>query len=423
VHAVKARGYKYARRGMQPEVPYGQIEAGPLYEPDKHHPLLIPSAGDAYPDWDLAHFKKVVDRAHGKKMAVLQFHGIPDLAHEWVSTDPELFEACMRYLKDEGYRVIAVRDLEEFMPEHPVSDPMLSYRHSSQEEIEQPYATEVSATREKLTAWLSNMFNDHGYSIEEAQQVTQLPQEQLLRLRDSLSSLNANEKIGKLKIRPYPGGRHPRIGFLDGAVDPLRGSKLSVFLPWDPTQYVVIDLPEAVFSNLGLTFLGHRHIPTIWDFQHRFIDNVDWQVNEDGSLENVWNLPNGISIGARAIPLKEEVLMELSLFNGTEQSLTGLRTQVCVMLKGALDFNQQDTLNKRFLPGLATVQNSSSDQWILTSWENTGRSWGNADVPCLHADPQFPDCPPGDTVRLHGSLQFYQGHDIDKIIRQQGKSH
>lgn len=418
VRVIEARAYQFARRGMQPEVPYGQIKEGPLYDPDQHHPLLIPSAGDAYPNWNLAHFKKVASRARGKKIAVLQFHGVPDLAHEWVSADPELFEACMRYLKDEGYRVIAMKDLGEFISERTLDDPMLSYRHSSQKEIEEQYAVEVSATREKLAAWTSNMFVDHGYSIEEAQQVTQLPPEQLLRIQDSLASVNAVKEMGKLKIRPYPGGRHPRIGFLDGAVDPMRGTKFSVFLPWDPTQYVVVDLPEAIFSNLGLTFLAHRHIPTIWDLQHQFIDNVDWQVNEDGSLENVWKLPNDVSFGARALPFEEEVRMDLWLYNGTGRSLTGLRTQVCVMLKGAGDFNQQDTLNKRFYSNLASVRNSSADRWILTSWDNAGRAWGNAKVPCLHADPQFPDCPPGDTVKLQGVLQFYQGNDVEEIIEQ-----
>lgn len=418
VRVVEARAYQFARRGMQPEVPYGKMATGPLYDPDEHHPLLIPSAGDAYPDWDLAHFKKIVDRARAEKIAVLQFHGVPDLAHPWVDTDPELFAACMQYLKDEGFKVIAMKDLEAYLAKQPVNDPMLSYRHSSQEKIEDLYPVEVSATREKLASWASNMFVDHSYTIEEAEQITQLPREHLVRLRDSVSSLNPKQKIDKLKIRPYPGGRHPRIGFLDGAVDPMRGTKFSVFLPWDPAQYVVVDLPEAIFSRLGLTFLAHRHIPTIWDLQHRFIDNVDWQINKDGSLENVWSLPNGISFGARVVPFEEEVQMDLWLFNGTAQLLNGLRTQVCVMLKGAEDFNQQDSLNKRFYPKLAAVRNASADRWVLTSWENTGRTWGNPKVPCLHADPRFPDCPPGDTVKLQGLLQFYQGNDIEETIDQ-----
>jgi len=38
---------------------------------------------------------------------------------------------------------------------------------------------------------------------------------------------------------------------------------------------------------------------------------------------------------------------------------------------------------------------------------------GNAFVPCLHADPVLPDCPPGETVRVRGRLWFYEGKDAD----------
>jgi hypothetical protein len=34
-------------------------------------------------------------------------------------------------------------------------------------------------------------------------------------------------------------------------------------------------------------------------------------------------------------------------------------------------------------------------------------------VPCLHADPKFPDAAPGATVRAHGVVRFYEGDDIN----------
>ena len=37
----------------------------------------------------------------------------------------------------------------------------------------------------------------------------------------------------------------PRIGFLEGAIAPLRGTKASVFLPWDPKSYVVVEPTEG----------------------------------------------------------------------------------------------------------------------------------------------------------------------------------
>ena len=55
------------------------------------------------------------------------------------------------------------------------------------------------------------------------------------------------------------------IGFLDGAVMPQRETKVSVFTPWDDAGYVVADVPEAILSNLGLTYLAHTHIPTLWE--------------------------------------------------------------------------------------------------------------------------------------------------------------
>ena len=422
VEKLEQLGYRYARRGMQPEVPYGTIEPGQLYHPNEHHPLLIPSAGDAYPGWTLDHFKKVVDRAGNGKIAVLQFHGVPDLAHDWVTTDPKLFKECMQYLKTNDYQVVALRDVTTYIPQVTPKDSLLAYTHSSVTPDNHRLPVEIEATRESLDFWLTNMFVDHAYQVEEVQQVTGLPNATLLQASDSLmstgnSTIKAESSASsKIKILPYPGGRHPRIGFLDGAFDPLRGTKLSVFLPDDPTQYLVVDLPEAIFSNLGLTFLAHRHFPTIWDYNFTFIDNSDWQINDDGSLENIWELPNGISFGAQAIPEVDKLEMELWLHNGTDQPIDSLKTQVCVMLKGASDFDLQSNDNKRFGPNTAAVKSSSSNSWVLTQWERTFNPWGNPPVPCMHADPQFESCAPGDTVRLRGKLWFYEGQEVDHLL-------
>jgi len=47
------------------------------------------------------------------------------------------------------------------------------------------------------------------------------------------------------------------------------------------------------------------------------------------------------------------------------------------------------------------------------AWERCVHAWGNENCPCLHSDPQFPDCAPGETARLHGWLSFYEGTDIE----------
>ncbi len=83
------------------------------------------------------------------------------------------------------------------------------------------------------------------------------------------------------------------------------------------------------------------------------------------------------------------------------------------MLKGANEFNLLGLENKKFQPEASAVKNEDADRWILTQWENTFNPWGNPEVPCIHADPQFPDCAPGDTVRLHGRLWFYEVSDLE----------
>jgi hypothetical protein len=212
-----------------------------------------------------------------------------------------------------------------------------------------------------------------------------------------------------MQVRPYPGGRPLRIGFREGAIDPLRGTKASVFLPWSPQEYVVVDLPEAIFSNLGLLFLAHSHVPTIWNQQNKVIENVDWERLPDGGLRSAWRLPNGAGFGALIEPRRGEVRMELWLHNGAGQPLTRLRTQICVLLKGSPSFDAQTNENKIFGATAAGVRSRAENRWILTEWDRCGRTWGNALCPCLHSDPVLPDCAPGQTVRVAGRLWFAEG--------------
>jgi peptidoglycan-N-acetylglucosamine deacetylase len=129
---LRRHGIRLARRGMQPEVPYGEVQVGPLLDVTRNDPLLIPTTGDAYPDWTLDHFKKVVAGAKNGKAVVLQFHGVPDTVHPWVNTPPEMFRQYILYLKQNGYHVIALRDLAPYYDwSHLPDDPMAKERVSA----------------------------------------------------------------------------------------------------------------------------------------------------------------------------------------------------------------------------------------------------------------------------------------------------
>ena len=83
-----------------------------------------------------------------------------------------------------------------------------------------------------------------------------------------------------------------------------------------------------------------------------------------------------------------------------------MRAQVCIMFKGAPEFAAQTNANKTLVMPRATVKSATSARWIATEWEDCQRVWGNERCPCMHSDPKFPDCPPGETVRRKGRLWF-----------------
>jgi hypothetical protein len=273
----------------------------------------------------------------------------------------------------------------------------------------------------ELKTWLENMIWYHGFSMEEVAEATGMTPREVAdasrRLKIEPGRRTPRKTGDPLRVLPYPGGRHPRIGFREGAIRPQRDTKFSVFTPWDEASYVVVDLPEALWSNLGLTYLAHTHVPTVWTRRGVELEPLEWEVGPEGRLRGSRKLPNGIAFEARVVPTQAAVLMELRLTNGTSAPLSDLRVQQCVMLKGAAGFARQTNENKVFRPPYAACRADGTDRWIISSWEPCVRAWGNAPCPCLHSDPQFPDCPPGEARVVRGWLSFFEGPDIEAELR------
>ena len=267
-----------------------------------------------------------------------------------------------------------------------------------------------------LRYWLGNMVWYHHFDTSEIQAATGLKETEirsaLERFRITPATRPARSPRAPLLVLPYPGGRHPRIGFIEGAVRPQRETKVSVFLPWDESSYVVADVPEAIWSNLGLTYLAHTHVPTMWSQQKIELEPLEWTRSQDGILTLERKLPNGIAFGTTVRPGADGVRMEMWLRNGTGSTLSDLRVQNCVMLKGAKGFDQQSNENKVLANPYAACRSKEGNRWVITAWEPCHRPWANAPVPCLHSDPRFPDCAPGQTQRLKGWLSFYEGTDV-----------
>src|SRR5262245_22054669 len=232
-----------------------------------------------------------------------------------------------------------------------------------------------------LAYWLRNM-SWHCFSPEEMSDATGLDAAQI---KSALRRLGLeNDRPPKrlpgapLRVLPYPGGRHPRTGFLEGAIRPQRETKVSVFTPWDDASYVVLDVPEALWSHFGLTYLAHMHIPTIFDKQGVKLERLEWDRSDPGGVLRIARrLPNGISFGAVVKPGTDAVRMELTLTNGTSETLRDLRVQNCVMLKGAAGFTALTNANKVFQKPYVACRSEDGTKWIITAWYPCDRPWAN----------------------------------------------
>ena len=100
---LRALGYVFARTG-----------GNRAYDPRRDDPMLVPSwtTGEKNRDEIIRAFGE----ARNGRIVVLTIHGVPDTAHPWVNTPVPLFEAYLRFLHDNGYHVVALRDVARYLP-------------------------------------------------------------------------------------------------------------------------------------------------------------------------------------------------------------------------------------------------------------------------------------------------------------------
>jgi len=201
---------------------------------------------------------------------------------------------------------------------------------------------------------------------------------------------------------PYPGGRHPRSGFLEGAFDPQRETKLLFGVP-DMGGYLVLDLPEAIWSDEQLIFLAHTHLPTVWDRNGERHTFTPWNISLDGrTAANSHVLPDGTTVSAEATRSSDSRIdLLLSIVNRSDHDLTDVWAQTCLMLAQA-DLGSTDT--EIVLSSDIAALRLSERMQLEFAWEKVKRTWQNPPVPCMHNDPFLGSCRPGDTLTVRGSL-------------------
>jgi hypothetical protein len=325
----------------------------------------------------------------------------------------------MRFLAVEGYKVIALRDLAKYVDPTIKPSSAMGVVEDRKEVLAKKLDyqnTRLAKNDAELSFWLRNMLQDHKFSLVESAAATGMSTTEIAEAAERLKIVEPTQAPpNQLKVLPYPGGRHPRIGFRDGAIRPQRETKLSVFFPWDQQSYVVADVPEAIWwGNQGkreLLYLAHTHVKTTWDLKGESLPKVEWQ-QQGNSWRVAKRLPNSVEFGCEAEPKGRELHLKLWIKNGSNETLTGLVVQNCMMLANAEGFNQMANDNKLIERPFVVCSNASKTRHIITGWQNCVRPWANPPCPCMHSDPQFPDCSPGETQELLGILAFYEGQAL-----------
>ncbi len=259
---------------------------------------------------------------------------------------------------------------------------------------------------------------DHRFSAAEIEAATGMSQAEIeaAQKRFDIRSENrpAAKKDAGLRMVPWPGGR--AVSNWGDIVEPSRRreTKATVFAPWDDTSYVVLDVPEAIFSNLGIIYLAHRHGPTYWTKKGVELEKLEWNRLPDNGLDLVRTLPNGIEYHATLLPFRHAIRMKLTLRNGTPAALTDLRVQNCVFLKGMKGMENEAKPRIETASPYTAYGTADGKRWVVTAWVPCDRCWNNPRNPCFHSDPKFPDCPPGKTESLYGWLSFHEGADVQE---------
>ncbi|GGF22352.1 sialate O-acetylesterase [Flavobacterium limi] len=103
---LKQRGYKYARAG-----------SSKTYNPQIDSILAIPSYTVISSDKHMERVTMALKNLHAGDIIVLTFHGTPDVIHPDYSTTIASMKELFQFIKENKYKVIAMRNLEKVITE------------------------------------------------------------------------------------------------------------------------------------------------------------------------------------------------------------------------------------------------------------------------------------------------------------------
>ncbi len=225
--------------------------------------------------------------------------------------------------------------------------------------------------------------------------------------------------------------------------------------PWMDAP-ISLRFPETVHTDT-LDFIDHHRDDMPPRVPSAPLANI-WQSSEGGSLWFEWTYDNQV-VGGRISPNEDDVDLEFWLQN-RRKSAVPLTVQFCAVLAKTV-FDDRDLRQTWIHTGgrwvrmadtdrgggkrslchyplqggppvhdgelwggssdivdapLAAVTGKDGKHVFAIAWPQPRSILSNADLPCVHADPRWPKCPPGRRVHLRGKLYLVEG-TLDDVLR------
>lgn len=95
------------------EYKFARVGGSKAYDPLTDYPLLVPSWATNVTNKE--NIMEAFNEAQNGQIVVLTIHGVQDIEHPWVNTPPEIFTDYLHYLSDHHFKVIALRELNEYI--------------------------------------------------------------------------------------------------------------------------------------------------------------------------------------------------------------------------------------------------------------------------------------------------------------------
>ena len=241
-------------------------------------------------------------------------------------------------------------------------------------------------------------------------------------------------------------------------------STVAIFPGWPQEGVFGLRAPETIKSQFGLLFIDHE--PKAPRPLMKPVGETAWSEGPDGALSYTVELDGGIRFGMDFTvtgDARDEVEIHGWLTNGTERDLSRLDTQFCLVNRGVEAFDErrgeqsfilidgelvslastspfpEDAPREYVLaytaedPGkppavpnswavpapasapLVVTVSAGGTRWIGLAFDRVKKLMSNCLIPCIHADPAFPDAPAGATVHLEGRLYAGEG-PLDELL-------